>query len=184
MEACGVSTRRGHTNRVTLYRSTRSGGGVARLAQALPLAASLPLNSVGGGRPARSSSTAQALPLKLYRSSSTAQLLLPLNSSTAQLLLPLNSSTAQLLLPLNSSTAQLLLPLNSSTAQLLLPLNSSTAQLLLPLNSFLIYRSTLATAQLLFLECDENVHTCGGARQTDRQTTYYSPSELGTSLGE
>ena len=158
MEACGVSTRRGHTNRVTLYRSTRSGGGVARLAQALPLAASLPLNSVGGGRPARSSSTAQALPLKLYRS-----------SSTAQLLLPLNSSTAQLLLPLNSSTAQLLLPLNSSSAQLLLPLNSSTAQLLLPLNSFLIYRSTLATAQLLFLECDENVHTCGGAGQTDGQ---------------
>ena len=166
MEACGVSTRRGHTNRVTLYRSTRSGGGVARLAQALPLAASLPLNSVGGGV----ARLAQALPLKLYRSSSTAQLLLPLNSSTAQLLLPLNSSTAQLLLPLNSSTAQLLLPLNSSTAQLLLPLNSSTAQLLLPLNSFLIYRSTLATAQLLFLECDENVHTCGGARRTDRQT--------------
>ena len=154
MEACGVSTRRGHTNRVTLYRSTRSGGGVARLAQALPLAASLPLNSVGGGV----ARLAQALPLKLYRS-----------SSTAQLLLPLNSSTAQLLLPLNSSTAQLLLPLNSSTAQLLLPLNSSTAQLLLPLNSFLIYRSTLATAQLLFLECDENVHTCGGAGRTDRQ---------------
>ena len=27
-----------------------------------------------------------------------------------------------------------------------------------------------------------NVHTCGGARQTDGQTTYYSPSELGTSF--
>ena len=139
MEACGVSTRRGHTNRVTLYRSTRSGGGVARLAQALPLAASLPLNSVGGGV----ARLAQALPLKLYRSSSTAQAL-PLNSCYRSTHLPLNSCYRSTHLPLNSCYRSIHLPLNSCYRSIHLPLNScyrstpfsSTAQLLLPLNSF------------------------------------------------
>ena len=128
MEACGVSTRRGHTNRVTLYRSTRSGGGVARLAQALPLAASLPLNSVGGGV----ARLAQALPLKLYRSSSTAQAL-PLNSCYRSTHLPLNSCYRSTHLPLNSCYRSIHLPLNSCYRST--PF-SSTAQLLLPLNSF------------------------------------------------
>ena len=128
MEACGVSTRRGHTNRVTLYRSTRSGGGVARLAQALPL------------KLYRSSSTAQALPLNsCYRSTH-----LPLNSCYRSTHLPLNSCYRSTHLPLNSCYRSIHLPLNSCYRSIHLPLNScyrstpfsSTAQLLLPLNSF------------------------------------------------
>ena len=150
MEACGVSTRRGHTNRVTLYRSTRSGGGVARLAQALPLAASLPLNSVRGVAarlahppphiPHRSSSSSQPLPLNsCYRSTH-----LPLNSCYRSTHLPLNSCYRSTHLPLNSCYRSIHLPLNSCYRSIHLPLNScyrstpfsSTAQLLLPLNSF------------------------------------------------